>query len=66
VAGALRDIDNEKRPVAEASERQLAQLSTSSGQLAGVSADLSRAVAAAVSRAQQAIDNLIHAATDSV
>jgi PAS domain-containing protein len=53
VAGALRDIDNEKR-LAEASEAQLAQLSGSAAQLAGVSADLSRAVAAAVERSASA------------
>jgi PAS domain S-box-containing protein len=53
VAGALRDIDNEKR-LAEASEQQLAQLSSSSAQLAGVSTDLAHAVEAAVTRAAAA------------
>lgn len=53
VAGALRDIDNEKRLV-ETSEAQLAQLAGSSGQLAGVSQDLSRAVKAAVTRSASA------------
>src|SRR4051794_5105190 len=53
VAGALRDIDNEKQLI-ERSERQLVQLTESSAQLAGVSADLSRAVQAAVTRATSA------------
>ncbi|MFI7540273.1 PAS domain-containing methyl-accepting chemotaxis protein [Actinoplanes sp. NPDC049599] len=53
VAGALRDIDNEKR-LAETSEQQLAQLSASTSQLGGVSADLSRAVDAAVTRSAAA------------
>jgi hypothetical protein len=53
VAGALRDIDNEKTLV-EASERRVAQLSASSSRLAGVSVDLSKAVEAAVSRAAAA------------
>jgi PAS domain S-box-containing protein len=57
VAGALRDIDNEKR-LAEASEQQLGQLSSSSSQLADVSADLSRAVDAAVSRAAAATQTI--------
>jgi PAS domain S-box-containing protein len=52
VAGALRDIDNERR-LSEASERQLRQLGDSSAQLAGVSADLNRAVEEAVSSADQ-------------
>jgi PAS domain S-box-containing protein len=59
VAGALRDIDNEKR-LGEASEQQLAQLSTSSSQLAAVSADLSQAVNAAVSRAAAATQTIAH------
>jgi len=53
VAGALRDIDNE-RTLVETSERQLDQLTASSAQLSGVSNDLSQAVDAAVSRAAQA------------
>ncbi|WP_269203874.1 methyl-accepting chemotaxis protein [Motilibacter peucedani] len=53
VAGALRDIDNERRLI-ESSERQVDQLSASSAQLAGVSADLSRAVEAAAARATEA------------
>ena len=53
VAGALRDIDNEKR-LAETSEQQLAQLGASSSQLGGVSADLARAVGAAVTRSAAA------------
>ena len=53
VAGALRDINVEKE-LAERSERQLLQLTESSAQLGGVSADLSRAVAAAVTRATSA------------
>jgi PAS domain S-box-containing protein len=53
VAGALRDIDNEKR-LGETAGLQLDQLAGSSAQLAGVSADLSRAVAAAVSRSTSA------------
>jgi PAS domain S-box-containing protein len=53
VAGALRDINIEKE-LAERSERQLVQLTESSAQLAGVSADLSRAVEAAVTRATSA------------
>jgi PAS domain S-box-containing protein len=57
VAGALRDIDNEKR-VIETSERQLVQLTGSSAQLGRVSADLSRAVAAAVTRAESAAQTI--------
>jgi PAS domain S-box-containing protein len=57
VAGALRDIDNEKR-VVETSERQLVQLTGSSAQLGRVSADLSRAVAAAVTRAESAAQTI--------
>jgi PAS domain S-box-containing protein len=57
VAGALRDIDNEKT-LAEASERQVAQLSASSAQLAGVSADLSKAVETAVNRAAAATETI--------
>jgi PAS domain S-box-containing protein len=53
VAGALRDIDKEKELI-DRSERQLGQLSESSAQLGGVSADLSRAVEAAVTRATSA------------
>ncbi|MEZ5219588.1 MAG: methyl-accepting chemotaxis protein [Ilumatobacteraceae bacterium] len=53
VAGGLRDIDNERR-LAETSERQIAQLATSSAQLARVSTDLSEAVEAAASQADQA------------
>ncbi|MEU4242339.1 methyl-accepting chemotaxis protein [Actinoplanes sp. NPDC026619] len=59
VAGALRDIDNEKR-LAEASEQQLAQLSSGSSQLAGVSADLAQAVSAAVARAAAATQTIAH------
>jgi PAS domain S-box-containing protein len=59
VAGALRDIDNEKT-LAEASERQVAQLSASSSRLAGVSVDLSKAVEAAVSRAAAATETIAH------
>jgi PAS domain-containing protein len=53
VAGALRDIDNEKH-LAATSEQQLVQLGTSSAQLGGVSADLARAVEAAVTRSAAA------------
>ena len=53
VAGAMRDIDGEKQLV-DRSERQLVQLTESSAQLGGVSDDLSRAVAAAVTRASSA------------
>ena len=53
VAGALRDIDDEKR-LAERSEQQLVQLGASSSQLGGVSADLARAVEAAVTRSAAA------------
>ena len=53
VAGGLRDIDAEHR-LQEVSERQIAQLATSSAQLAGVSTDLSQAVEAAAHRADQA------------
>jgi len=59
VAGALRDIDNEKT-LAEASERQLAQLSASTARLGGVSADLSKAVDAAVRRASAATETIAH------
>jgi PAS domain S-box-containing protein len=59
VAGALRDIDNEKR-LAEASERQVAQLSASSARLGGVSVDLSKAVDAAVNRAGAATETIAH------
>jgi PAS domain S-box-containing protein len=59
VAGALRDIDNEKT-LAEASERQVAQLSASSSRLAGVSVDLSKAVEAAVDRAAAATRTIAH------
>jgi PAS domain S-box-containing protein len=59
VAGALRDIDNE-RTLAEASERQVAQLSASSSRLAGVSVDLSKAVDAAVNRAAAATETIAH------
>ena len=57
VAGALRDIDNEKRLI-ETSGEQLEQLSGSSARLAGVSADLSRAVAAAVTRSAAAAQTI--------
>jgi PAS domain S-box-containing protein len=57
VAGALRDIDNEKR-LSETAERQLSQLTVSSSQLGGVSADLSRAVEAAVARAGRAAQTI--------
>jgi PAS domain S-box-containing protein len=57
VAGALRDIDNEKH-LAATSEIQLARLSSSSAQLAGVSADLSRAVEAAVTRSASAAQTI--------
>jgi len=53
VAGALRDIDDQKN-LAEMSERQVSQLSLSADQLSGVSADLSRAVADVVSQAEHA------------
>jgi PAS domain S-box-containing protein len=53
VAGALRDVDDEKN-LRETSEQQLGQLTDSSARLAGVSADLSNAVAAAVARATEA------------
>jgi PAS domain S-box-containing protein len=53
VAGALRDITAEKELEAT-NERQLAALAGSSGQLAGVSSDLSRAVELAVARASHA------------
>jgi PAS domain S-box-containing protein len=53
VAGALRDITAEKELEAT-SQRQLAALSASSGQLAGVSSDLSQAVELAVARASTA------------
>jgi PAS domain S-box-containing protein len=57
VAGALRDIDHEKELI-DRSERQLVQLSESSAQLGGVSADLSRAVEAAVTRATSAAQTI--------
>jgi PAS domain S-box-containing protein len=53
VAGALRDITAEKELQAT-NQRQLAALAGSSGQLAGVSSDLSRAVELAVARASHA------------
>jgi len=53
VAGALRDIDDQKN-LAVRSERQVSQLSVSADQLGGVSADLSRAVADVVSQAAHA------------
>ncbi|MCU1607296.1 MAG: methyl-accepting chemotaxis sensory transducer [Modestobacter sp.] len=53
VAGALRDITAEKELEAT-NQRQLAALADSSGQLAGVSSDLSRAVELAVTRASHA------------
>jgi PAS domain S-box-containing protein len=53
VAGALRDIDNEKR-LGETSDRQLGQLTASSSSLSSVSSDLAQAVDAAVSRAAEA------------
>jgi PAS domain S-box-containing protein len=56
-AGALRDIDKEKR-LAETSEQQVTQLSTSSSQLGGVSADLARAVDAAVTRSASAAQTI--------
>jgi PAS domain S-box-containing protein len=59
VAGALRDIDNEKT-LAESSERQVAQLSASSSRLIGVSTDLSKAVDAAVNRAAAATQTIAH------
>jgi PAS domain-containing protein len=65
VAGALRDIDNEKR-LAETSEQQMAQLATSSSQLVGVSADLSRAVEAAVARATSAAETIAQLDASSV
>jgi PAS domain S-box-containing protein len=65
VAGALRDIDNEKN-LAEASERQLAQLSASSSRLAGVSTDLSKAVDAAVNRAGAATETIAQLDASSV
>jgi len=57
VAGALRDIHSEKELV-DRSERQLIQLSESSAQLGGVSADLSRAVKAAITRAGSAAQTI--------
>jgi PAS domain S-box-containing protein len=57
VAGALRDIDNEKRLV-ETSERQLGQLTMSSAKLGSVSVELSRAVEAAVTRAGRAAQTI--------
>jgi len=57
VAGALRDIDNEKRLV-ETSERQLGQLTMSSAKLGSVSVELSRAVEAAVARAGRAAQTI--------
>jgi PAS domain S-box-containing protein len=57
VAGALRDIDNEKRLI-ETSARQLQQLTNSSAQLAGVSADLSTSVSLAVERAARAAQTI--------
>jgi PAS domain S-box-containing protein len=65
VAGALRDIDNEKR-LAETAEQQLAQLGASSAQLGGVSADLSRAVDAAVTRSAAAARTIAALDTSSV
>jgi PAS domain S-box-containing protein len=53
VAGALRDITAEKE-LETTSHRQMSALADSSGQLAGVSADLSSAVELAVARASQA------------
>ncbi|MCU1692206.1 MAG: mcp1 [Frankiales bacterium] len=53
VAGALRDIDDEKRLV-QTSEEQVRQLTSSSSQLAGVSHDLAGAVEAAVGKAREA------------
>jgi PAS domain S-box-containing protein len=53
VAGGLRDITAEKE-LEVTNERQLAALAGSSSQLAGVSVDLSSAVALAVDRASQA------------
>ena len=53
VAGALRDIDDEKRLI-ETSDRQVRQLTGSASQLSGVSADLAHAVGAAVAKSQQA------------
>ena len=53
VAGGLRDITSEKELEAT-NQRQLAALSGSSGQLAGVSTDLSGAVELAVARASHA------------
>jgi PAS domain S-box-containing protein len=53
VAGALRDITAEKELEAT-NQRQLSALADSSGELAGVSVDLSNAVELAVARASQA------------
>jgi PAS domain S-box-containing protein len=53
VAGALRDITAEK-DLEATNRRQMSALTGSSGQLAGVSSDLSRAVELAVARASQA------------
>jgi PAS domain S-box-containing protein len=53
VAGALRDIHQEKS-LQDVSEQQVGQLTDSTSRLAGVSADLSMAVAAAVTRATEA------------
>jgi PAS domain S-box-containing protein len=57
VAGALRDIDNEKQLV-DTAERQLTQLTASSAQLSHVGSDLSKAVEAAVSRAREAAQTI--------
>ncbi|MCW2777460.1 MAG: mcp1 [Frankiales bacterium] len=57
VAGALRDIDDEKRMV-EQSDSQLRQLTSSSSQLAGVSSDLANTVAVAVAKAREATSTI--------
>jgi PAS domain S-box-containing protein len=57
VAGALRDIDDQKR-LAEVSARQVGQLTASSDQLGGVSLDLSRVVSSAVARATTAAQTI--------
>jgi PAS domain-containing protein len=64
VAGALRDIDNEKR-LGETAGRQVDQLTQSSAQLAGVSSDLSTAVDAVVSGAAQASKTIAELDTSS-
>jgi hypothetical protein len=65
VAGALRDIDRERR-LTETSDRQLSQLTASSFRLAGVSKDLARAVEAAVTKAREAAGTVAELDSSSV